>query len=180
MKDLKHLIYFEDLLQEAHNDLVAQAQKEGMKCIGYMCENVPEPLLNLPGCFSARLRAPRTGSIDVGTYYLTSFLCEYSRAILERALEGGYNFLDAVITPDGCTMLNRCVENMDVLQALGKDKEGFFIDYMEIPMKADYNGLNLYVVQCKNHILKPLAENYGIDISDAAIRKAVAEHNKLC
>ena len=31
MKDLKHLIYFEDLLQEANNDLGAQAQKEGMK-----------------------------------------------------------------------------------------------------------------------------------------------------
>lgn len=76
VKDLKHLIYFENLLQEANNELVQQAQKEGMKCIGYMCENVPEPLLNLPGCFSARLRAPRTGSIDVGTYYLTSFLCE--------------------------------------------------------------------------------------------------------
>lgn len=149
MKDLKHLIYFEDLLQEAHNDLIRQAQEEGKKCIGYMCENVPEPLLNLPGCFSARLRAPRTGSIDVGTYYLTSFLCEYSRAILERALEGGYNFLDGMVTPDGCTMLNRCVENMELLKAAGKDKENFFWDYMEIPMKADYNGLNLYVLQCK-------------------------------
>ena len=180
MKDLKHLIYFEDLLQEANNVLVQQAQNEGLKCIGYMCENAPEPLLNLPGVFSSRLRAPRTGSIDVGTYYLTSFLCEYSRAILERALEGGYNFLDGVITPDGCTMLNRCVENMELLHAMGKDKPGFFFDYMEIPMKADYNGLNLYVLQCKNHILKPLAENYGIDISDAAIRKSVAEHNKVC
>jgi benzoyl-CoA reductase/2-hydroxyglutaryl-CoA dehydratase subunit BcrC/BadD/HgdB len=116
----------------------------------------------------------------VGTYYLTSFLCEYSRAILERALEGGYNFLDGVITPDGCSMLNRCIENMEVLQAMGRDKEGFFFEYMEIPMKADYNGLDLYVVQCRNHILKPLAENYGIDISDEAIRKAVAEHNRVC
>ena len=172
MKDLKHLIYFEDLLQEANNELVRQAQKEGMKCIGYMCENVPEPLINLPGIFSSRLRAPRTGS--------TSFLCEYSRAILERALEGGYNYLDACITPDGCTMLNRCVENMDLLHAVGKDKPGFFFDYMEIPMKADYNGLDLYVLQCRNHILKPLAENYGIDTSDAAIRKAVDQHNKVC
>jgi hypothetical protein len=51
---------------------------------------------------------------------------------------------------------------------------------MEIPMKADYNGLDLYVLQCKNHILKPLAENYGIDTSDAAIRKAVDQHNKMC
>ena len=77
-------------------------------------------------------------------------------------------------------MLNRCVENMELLNAAGKDKEGFFWDYMEIPMKADYNGLDLYVLQCKNHILKPLAENYGIDVSDEAIRKAVAEHNHIC
>ena len=180
MKDLKHLIYFEDLLQEANNALIRQAQGEGRKCIGYMCENVPEPLMNLPGCFSTRLRAPRTGSMEMGTYYLTSFLCEYSRAMLERALEGGFNFLDAIITPDGCSMLNRCVENMEVLQTMGQGKEGFFFDYMEIPMKADYNGLDLYVLQCKNHILKPLQENYGIDTSDAAIRKAVRQHNRIC
>lgn len=58
MKDLKHLLYFENLLQEAHNDLIAQAQNEGKICVAYACENTPEPLLNLPGAFSTRLRAP--------------------------------------------------------------------------------------------------------------------------
>ena len=180
MKDLKHLIFFEDLLQEANNKLVQQAQAEGKVCVAYVCENTPEPLLNLPGVFSARLRAPRTGSIDISTYYLTSFLCEYSRALLERAIEGGYNFADCVITPDGCSMMNRCVENMELLKAVSKDKPKFFYQYMEIPMKADDNGLNLYVLQCKNHILKPLQEVYGIDTSEEAIRKAVAEHNRVC
>lgn len=51
MKDLKHLLYFENLLQEAHNDLIAQAQNEGKICVAYACENTPEPLLNLPGAF---------------------------------------------------------------------------------------------------------------------------------
>lgn len=32
----------------------------------------------------------------------------------------------------------------------------------------------------QNHILKPLSENYGIDVSDASIRKAVEEHNRVC
>lgn len=180
MKDLKHLIYFEDLLQEANNELIRQAQDEGKKCIAYMCENTPEPLLNLPGTFSSRLRAPRTGSIDVGTYYLTSFLCEYSRALLERALEGGYNYVDAIVTPDGCSMMNRCVENMELLKAMGDGKPDFFYEYMEIPMKADYNGLDLYVLQCKNHILDPIKKNFGLDTSDDAIRQAVAEHNHVC
>ena len=180
MKGLRHPNYFENLLLEANNELVRQAQEEGRICVAYTCENIPEPLLNLPGCFSARLRAPRTGSIDIATYYLTSFLCEYSRALLERAIEGGFNFADCVITPDGCSMMNRCVENMELLKALGEGKEKFFFEYMEIPMKGDENGLNLYVLQCRNHILKPLAERYGIDVSDGAIRQAVAEHNRVC
>ena len=155
-----------------------QAQGEGKLCIAYTCENVPEPLLNLEGTFSARLRAPRTGSMEMGTYYMTSFLCEYSRALLERAIEGGFNFADCIITPDGCSMMNRCVENMELLKTM--DKEKFFYEYMEVPMKADDNGLNLYVLQCKNHILKPLSQHYGIDTSDDAIRKAVEEHNRVC
>lgn len=178
MKDLKHLYYFERLLEDANNDLIRQAQESGRICVAYTCENVPEPLLNLEGTFSARLRAPRTGSLEMGTYYMTSFLCEYSRALLERAIEGGFNFADCMITPDGCTMMNRCVENMELLKT--NEKEKFFYEYMEVPMKADDNGLNLYVLQCKNHILKPLREHYGIDVSDAAIRKAVREHNRVC
>ena len=178
MNDLKHLIYFENLLQDANNELIAQAKSEGKRCVAYVCENVPEPLLNLAGTFSIRLRAPRTGSMEMATYYLTSFLCEYSRALLERAIEGGFKFADCIITPDGCTMMNRCVENMELLKTM--DKEKFFYEYMEIPMKCDDNGLNLYTLQCTNHILKPLAENFGIDVSDAAIRESVRRHNRVC
>ncbi len=180
MKDLKHLYYFEKLLEEANNELVRKAQAEGLKCIATTCENVPEPLLNLPGVFSVRLRAPRTGSMDMATYYMTSFLCEYSRALLERAIEGGYNFVDGIVTPDGCSMMNRCVENMELLKTMGEGKKGFFWQYMEIPQKNDENALEMYTLQCRNHILKPLAENYGIDISETAIRKAVEEHNEVC
>ncbi len=180
MKDLRHLYYFEKLLEEANNDLVRRAQGEGLKCIATTCENVPEPLLNLPGVFSVRLRAPRTGSMDMATYYMTSFLCEYSRALLERAIEGGYNFVDGVVTPDGCSMMNRCVENMELLKTMGEGKKGFFWQYMEIPQKNDENALEMYTLQCRNHILKPLEENYGIDISDKAVRKAVQEHNEVC
>ena len=180
MKDLKHLYYFEKLLEDANNELVRQAQDEGLKCIATTCENVPEPLLNLPGTFSVRLRAPRTGSMEMATYYMTSFLCEYSRALLERAIEGGYNFVDGIVTPDGCTMMNRCVENMELLKTMGQGKDGFFWEYMEIPQKNDDNALEMYTLQCRNHILKPLAEKYGIDTSDEAIRAAVDQHNEVC
>ncbi len=180
MRDLKYLNYFENLLQEANNALIVQAKQEGKVCVAYTCENVPEPLLNLDRCVSIRLSAPNTGSIDIATYYMTNLLCEPSRALLERAIEGGFNFADCVITPDGCTMLNRAVENMELLQAMGKNNPNFFHSYMEIAFKNTENDVNLAVLQCTNHVLNPLHEKYGIDISDAAIRKAVADHNRLC
>lgn len=178
MKDLKHLYDLEKMLEESENQYVKEAMNEGRRCIGSVCDNVPEPLLNLDGTFSIRLRAPRSGTYEIATYYMTNFLCEYTRALLERAIEGGYNFLDCLIAPDGCSMINRCVENMELLKTM--KKEHFFYQNMEIPMKADENGLNLYVLQCKNHILTPLKENFGIDVSDEAILKSVHQHNHIC
>ena len=102
MKDLKHLIYFENLLQDANNDLVKQATDDGKLAIAYTCYHIPEVLLNLDNCFSVRLRAPRTGSMDIATYYMSSFVCGYSKALLERGIEGGYNFLSALIGAETC------------------------------------------------------------------------------
>ncbi len=180
MRDLKYLQYFEDLLQQANNALVTRAKEDGKVCVAYTCENVPEPLLNLDRAVSIRLSAPNTGSIDIATYYMTNLLCEPSRALLERAIEGGFNFADCVITPDGCTMMNRCVENMELLKTMGQNNPNFFHEYMEIAFKNTESDVDLAVLQCTNHVLTPLRERYGIDTSDAAIRKAVEEHNRVC
>ena len=75
MKDLKHLIYFENLLDNADNELVEQARKDGKMIMGYTCYHIPEVLLNIDNCVSVRLRAPRTGSVDISTYYILHIIC---------------------------------------------------------------------------------------------------------
>lgn len=177
MKDLKHLYYMENLLQEVNNDLVRDAVNEGKYAIGADCFQIPEPLLNLPGSFSVRLRAPRTGSIEMGTYYMTSLLCEGCRAILERAMEGGYEFLDCIIAPDACSQMNRCIENIEHLNLC--NKEHFFVSYADVPLKSDESALRHYVKQMRIHVLEPLHENLGLDISDEALKKAVEEQNTI-
>ena len=115
MKDLKHLIYFENLLQEANNELVQQGKKEGLRAIGYTCYFMPEVLLDLPGCFSVRLRAPRCTSPDIATYYMSGRVCHYGRSLLERALEGGFNFLDAQMATETCTVTCRFQEHIQLI-----------------------------------------------------------------
>ncbi len=178
MKDLKHLIYFENLLQEANNDLVKQATTDGKLAIAYTCYHIPEVLLNLDNCFSVRLRAPRTGSMDIATYYMSSFLCGYSKAILERGIEGGYNFLSALIGSETCSEMNRTYEHFELLNLVPNDK--FFVTFVDSPFKIEKHTVKHYANQLRVKVLDRLQEVYGIDTSDEALRKAVNEHNEIC
>ena len=180
MRDLKHLYYFEKLLDDANNALVRQAKAEGRLALGYTCYHMPEVLLNLEGCFSVRLRAPRTGSMEVATYYMSNATCEYARALLERGLEGGYKFLDAMAGVDVCECMNRSMENMELLGVSDPDKKGFFWCNLDSPCSDNEDCVEHLREQLSRKILKPLRENYGIDTSDQAIRDAVDRHNEIC
>jgi benzoyl-CoA reductase/2-hydroxyglutaryl-CoA dehydratase subunit BcrC/BadD/HgdB len=180
MKDLKYLKYFEDLLEDTDNELVRKAQSEGDIALGYTCFHAPEVLLNLPGCFSVRLRAPHTNSMEMATYYMANNSCEYARAILERALEGSFSFLDAVIGVDVCEANNRCMENMEIMHTQGADKDKYFICNLDIPYSDDEDCVEHLREQLTRKVLTPLQERYGIDVSDAAIRRSVAEFNEVC
>lgn len=186
MKDLKHLIYFENLLQEANNDLVKQAKAEGKRAIGYTCYFMPEVLLDLPGCFSVRLRAPRCTSPDIATYYMSSRVCHYARSLLERALEGGFNFLDAQMATETCTGTCRFQEHLQqkhldsVKDMRIIDNDDFFCEFSDVPFKNNENGYQHFRGQLQAHVLEPLHEHFGIDISNEAIMKAVEQHNEVC
>jgi len=178
MKDLKHIHFYEQLLDEANNDLVRKEKAEGKIAVGYTCYYVPEVLLNVGDAFSVRLRAPRTGSLDISQYYMTAFICGYSRALFERAFEGGYNFLDYWCSSETCQQMNRVVENVDHLKLVANAKFGHGI--IDAPLKVSEHGLKHYMTQIKTEILEPLHEKYGVDISDESIRRAVKEHNEMC
>lgn len=180
MKDLKHMIYFEHLLQDANNELVRQEKEEGKHPLAYTCFHVPEVLLNLEGCFSVRLRAPNMGSTEIATYYMANSACEYSRALLERSIEGNYKFIDALIGVDVCEPMNRCMENMEILKIHEEKNEQFFRCYLDIPYSDDEDCAIHLAEQVSRKVLKQLEKNYQIDVSDHAIRKAVAEFNEMC
>ena len=186
MKDLKHLIYFENLLQEANNELVQKAKADGKFAIGYTCYFMPEVLLDLPGCFSVRLRAPRCTSPDIATYYMSARVCHYARSLMERALEGGYNFLDAQMATETCTATCRfqehlqqkhldSVEDMRII-----DNDNFFCEFIDVPFKKTKIAYDHFRDQLRAHVLGKLHDNLGIDVSDEALMQAIEQHNEVC
>ena len=178
MKDLKHIHYFEKLLESANNELIQQAKAEGKVAVGYSCYYVPEALFNCGNAFSVRLSAPNTGSLDISQYYMTSFICGYVRALFERAFEGGFNFLDFYASSDTCQQMVRVVENLHELELV--DNAKFDYGIIDSPLKISDHGLKLYTEQIKLRFMKPLEEKFGVDFSDKSIREAVKLHNEMC
>lgn len=178
MKDLKYLIEFEKLLDDADNDLVKKAQADGNFAIGYTCYHMPEVLLNVDKCFSVRMRAPRSASVDIATYYMSNYTCEFARSLLERGIEGGYQFLDGIAGVDACSAMNRCYEHMEVLKI--NDKPHFFVTHADIPYKIEDYTVDAMTTQMRLRLLDVMKEKLGIDTSDEALMKAVEEHNELC
>lgn len=178
LRDLKHLIRFEELLRAANNELVQQAQAEGKLALGYNCSYIPEVLLDVEGCFGVRLRAPGCTSPDMATYYMTNRSCPYSKSILERAFEGGYNFLDALIGQECCCTMNRMEQYFEYCGLIPKEK--FFVACIDMPINRSEWHVGYYRRQMEKKILEPLRETYGVDFSEERLRAAIAEHNELC
>ena len=178
MKDLKYLLEFENLLEDADNALVRQAQADGKYAIGYTCYHMPEVLLNVDNCFSTRIRAPRSTSIDIATYYMSNYTCEYARSLLERAIEGGYEFLDGIAGVDACSAMNRCYEHMEILKC--NSKPHFFVTHTDVPYKIEEYTIDQVQIQMRLRLLDVMHEKLGTDTSDDALRKAVKEHNEMC
>ncbi|MCR5154226.1 MAG: 2-hydroxyacyl-CoA dehydratase family protein [Lachnospiraceae bacterium] len=138
---------------------------------------MPEVFLNLDGCFSSRLRAPRCTSTEMANYYMTTRNCPYVRAILERAIEGGYNYLSALFGVEACAAMDRMEEHFFLLNPVKNDD--FFVTQIDGPMKSDKTSLDYYKAQLKLKVLDELNKRFGVDTSDAALRKAVKNFNEI-
>ena len=178
LRDLKHLIFFEDLLQDANNALVQAACAEGRHALAYNCSYIPEVLLDVEGCFSVRLRAPRCTNPDLATYYMTNRSCPYSKSILERAFEGGYNFIDALLGQECCTTMNRMEQYFDYCKLIPKEK--FFTSFIDMPLKKTAWHAGYFRRQIEQKIIEPLGRVYGVDFSEEKLRAAIEQYNEVC
>ena len=178
MRDLKHLIYFENLLQQANNDLVQAACGDGRLALAWNCSYIPEVLLDTDKCFGVRLRAPNCTNPDMATYYMTNRSCPYSKSILERAFEGGYNFISALIGQECCTTMNRMEQYFEYCELIPNEK--FFCTYLDMPLRKTEWHAGYYRRQIEQKIIQPLEKVYGVDFSEDNLRRAVEQFNEVC
>ena len=89
--------------------------------------------------------------MDIATYYMSSFLCGFSKALLERGIEGGYNFLSCLMGSETCSEMNRAIEHFEILKLVPNEK--FFVTIIDPPMKGDKTSLDYYKQQLQLKVL---------------------------
>ncbi|MBR4143708.1 MAG: 2-hydroxyacyl-CoA dehydratase [Firmicutes bacterium] len=75
-------------------------------------------------------------------------------------------------------MMNRFYEHFEILKM--NEKPNFFVTHTDMPYKIEDYTVRSYVKQMQIRLLDVMHQSYGVDVSDAAIRKAVEEHNEVC
>ena len=109
---------------------------------------------------------------------MSNYTCEYARSLLERAIEGGYEYLDAIAGVDACSAMNRCYEHMEILKC--NTKPHFFVTHTDVPYKIEEYTIDQFETQMRLRLLDVMHEKFGTDTSDEALIKAVQEHNEMC
>ena len=160
-----------DLVENPAGTLVQEARQAGARAIGYTCSFVPEPLLSVPGLFPHRMRAPGCCGTPMADTYLSSVLCSYPRAVLERALDGGFDHVDGWVFVASCDHVRRLHDNLAYLQ------EPPFHVMLDLPHKSDPPAVDWYADELRR-LLRGLGEHFGVAVDDDTVRGAIATHNE--
>ena len=177
MKPLKELAFFSALLDGNINSAVQDAIDAGRVPIGYNCSMVPLPLLSVGNLFPVWLRMPETVDTEVANFYLSPFSCSYSRAVLQNAVDGGFDHLGGLVFAESCVHIDRALHNIE--------ESGFYCSLREKPihmLSVPRKNLPAYEANYVADLRKlgqELAAQFGVDTGDEAVREQILAHNEF-
>ena len=150
---------------------VAQAKAEGKKAVGCVPYFVPMELVHAAGMHPVELWGG--GKITgTGSSYYPAFYCSLLFTLIERALDGAYDDLDAVIVPTTCDGLRNLEENWKFAKP-----EANIIDFVQ-PVVRDTPEAQRYMRGQLKYVGQRLADVAGAPISEGAIRQSIEVYNR--
>jgi benzoyl-CoA reductase/2-hydroxyglutaryl-CoA dehydratase subunit BcrC/BadD/HgdB len=163
--------FFQDLTGQPLNRLVDEAQSQGRKAIGFTCSYTPEPLLNVPGLFSIRLRAPGVSGTPIADTYLSNVICSYTRSILEFALDFYYENVNGFVFVASCDHMRRLYDNMGYLL------HPEFIHILDVPHRAGEAAMAWQTEEVRM-LAEKLSAHFDVDTGPGALKGAIRAHNE--
>lgn len=161
---------------EISGESVKAWKAQGKKAIGYICCHVPVEILHALDIMPIRMRATGITESPDGDTWMSTFSCSFARGILQRWLDGTYEFLDGIVTSDGCMMAARAFDNAEHIS--NKNKEGRFFYQVGAPRMYGDLEKEYYENELKDLIAK-LEELTGNKLTDEKLKASIAKYNEV-
>ena len=92
---------FRKIVKQRHEYARDWKKRTGGKVIGYLCTNVPEPLIYAAGILPVRIMGTGESTIDAEKY-IHPMWCSFCRDCFAQGLRGHYDYLDGIVNANGC------------------------------------------------------------------------------
>ena len=150
----------------------------GGLAVGYLPIYVPRPLIEAHGCLPVALFGGGDQTeIIRGDSYFQSYICHLPRSVVELALRGDLDVLDAVLFPSICDVVRNLGGIFDLLGASGEAKEVLTF-YVDLPQNFDPEvGGRFYLDQLRA-LSAALEERGARPATDERLAAALAAENR--
>lgn len=146
--------------------VIAENRQPDQPVIGWMCSYVPEEIIYAAGMYPVRVMGG-SGDTTVADAYLFTNMCSFVRACLEEAFRGNYDFLDGFVTVNSCDHVRRLGD----VWAQYRHKRLTHI--IALPHTISEEAIAYFTGELRLFKAK-LEEAFGVVISDAGLREAIA------
>ncbi len=160
-----------ELTKSPYSQAVKDWKEKGGKVVGFTCAYVPEEILHAAGILAYRVNPTGCTETTEANVYMSSFNCTFSRACLQFALTGVYDFLDGVVMMNSCDHIRRMYENWK--QAVGSA----YLHFLSVPRSVGSGPEEWYKDEIT--IFKESVEKaFGVKITDESLRNSVKVYSK--
>lgn len=163
----------EKLILESNlpNPAVQFWKKQGKKVIGTICCHVPEEIIHAAGLLPYRIRATGCTDNSRGESWMTSFSCSFASSCLELLFNGTYDFLDGVVTSNGCMHSQRLYDNWRLNDSRP------YLQSLTVPRKVSDSAISYYREEL-NQLKAGLEKFTGVAITDEKLKNSVKVYNE--
>lgn len=150
---------------------ICAAKQSGKQVVGCVPYFVPMELVHAAGMHPVELWGGGVPTGAASSYY-PAFYCSILFTLMEHALDGTYDDLDAVIIPTTCDGLRNLEENWKFARP-----DMTVIDYVQPAVRTTPEAHGYNVWQLKR-IAKKLEEVSGSSVSERSLRESIVAYNK--
>lgn len=155
---------------ERRHERAKQENAQGRRIVGWVCTYVPEELLHAASLLPARVVGAGRETPQADAHLYTN-LCTFARSALEEGFGGHYDYLDGLVTCNTCDSIRRLYDAWSIYLPTP------FTHLLSLPHKFTESAV-LYFRQQLAGLKGAMEEQFGVEISEEALRRSIALYNR--